>query len=410
MQKLNGAISNFVPSPSRRTTWAAGALLCAITAFGSSCSGPPRANTEVTAAAASSRSATIFPGERRFKSLRQLTFGGQNAEAYFGPNGDEIIYQATGQFECDQIFRMDADGANKRLVSTGVGRTTCSYIFPNQPKILYSSSHATLKTCPPRPDHSRGYVWPLLPDFEIYVAGPEGENPTVIAPHPGYDAEGVISAQGDRVLFTSTRSGDIDIWSMKPDGTDLRQLTDEVGYDGGAFFSLDGQEVVYRANHPKDPAALKDYKELLAEDLVRPSVMNLMVMNRDGSDKRVILANGAANFAPYFHPDGERIIFASNMDSDAGRDFEKGRNAITGLAEIIARVTQATPPGATSKAMSIWSKPGRSVPCHPPRTVTTCRGLAARTLRSARCGSLCVRWASMSWQRKPLPQPWPIRY
>ena len=264
-----------------------------------------------------------MPGERHFKSIRQLTFGGENAEAYFSADGTELIFQTTRDgFGCDQIFRMNVDGTNQRLVSTGKGRTTCSFIYPDQPKILYSSSHATLDTCPPRPDMSRGYVWPLLPDFDIYVAGAEGENPTPLAQHPGYDAEAVISPAGDGIVFTSTRSGDIDIWYMKPDGTGLKQLTDEIGYDGGPFFSLDGQRIVYRSNHPTDPRKLADYKALLADNLVRPSVMDLRVMNRDGGQKRTLLSNGAANFAPYFHPDGKRIIFASNLDDPGGRNFD----------------------------------------------------------------------------------------
>ncbi len=265
----------------------------------------------------------IEPGEARFKNMRQLTFGGENAEAYFNGDGTELIFQATRDgFECDQIFRMDVDGRNKHLVSTGEGRTTCSFIFPNQPKILYSSTHAEMTTCPEPPDYSRGYVWRLQPELDIYVAGPDGENPTPLAPHPGYDAEGVLSPQGDRVLFTSTRSGDVDIFSMNPDGTDITQLTDEVGYDGGAFFGPKGEEIVYRAHHPDTPEGMKEYKSLLADNLVRPSVMELFVMDADGSNKRQITNNGAANFAPYFHPDGERIIFSSNMDDPRGRDFD----------------------------------------------------------------------------------------
>jgi Tol biopolymer transport system component len=305
--------------PSVAASW------CLIAALASSCSGKPKPPADEVEKTVEQKPVEDlrFPGERHFESLQQLTFGGENAEAYFNADATEIVFQSTrGEFECDQIFRMDADGKNPRLVSTGMGRTTCGYIFPDQPKILYSSSHATLKTCPPKPDYSRGYVWPLLPDFDIYVAGPNGENPTALAPHPGYDAEGVVAPTGDGIVFTSTRSGDIDIWFMRPDGTGLKQLTTEVGYDGGAFFSLDGQKIVYRANHPDTDAELQDYKALLADDLVRPSVMDLWVMDRDGSNKRKILSNGAANFAPYFHPDGERIIFASNMDDDGGRNFD----------------------------------------------------------------------------------------
>lgn len=301
-------------------------LLLTLSAY--ACSGAPHkvdaSNTENSAKnQALLKNELIRPGEYHFKSLKQLTFGGENAEAYFNASGTELIFQSTRDgFQCDQIYRMGNEGTDVRLVSTGLGRTTCGYLFPNMPKIIYSSSHATLKHCPEKPDYSRGYVWPLLADLDIYIADDDGSNPTALSPSPGYDAEGVISTQGDAILFTSTRSGDIDIWIMDPDGTNAKQLTHEVGYDGGAFFSYDGTKIVYRANHPKDPKALKDYQGLLADGFVRPSVMDLFVMNRDGSNKTNILSNGAANFAPYFHPDGKRIIFASNMDDPKGRNFD----------------------------------------------------------------------------------------
>ncbi len=262
-------------------------------------------------------------GEARFKSLTQLTFGGENAEAYFNADGTELIFQATREgFQCDQIFRMGVDGSNKRLVSTGLGRTTCSFIWPGKDKITYSSSHAASVTCPPKPDHSQGYAWPLLKDLEIYVAGPNGEDPQPIAAFDGYDAEAVFSPAGDRIVFTSTRSGDIDIWSMKPDGSDLKQLTNDIGYDGGPFFSPDGSKIVYRSFHPTDAADIEEYKSILAKNLVKPNTMNLMVMNADGTGKREVLSNGAANFAPYWHPDNQRIIFTSNMDAPGTRNFD----------------------------------------------------------------------------------------
>lgn len=265
---------------------------------------------------------TGYDGEWRLKNLQRLTAGGENAEAYFSADGKELIFQSTREgLECDQIFRMNVDGSDQRMVSTGDGRTTCAFLIPDGSGIIYSSSHASTKECPPPVDHSQGYVWPLVAELEIYKAGPEGEDPQPLAPYDGYDAEAVISPQGDRIVFTSTRSGDVDIWSMNIDGSDLKQLTFEEGYDGGPFFSRDGSKIVYRSHHPTGEA-LEEYKRLLAQNLVRPSIMNLMIMDVDGSNKREILSNGSANFAPYFHPDGERIIFSSNMDDTSGRNFD----------------------------------------------------------------------------------------
>lgn len=271
---------------------------------------------------AATLSATTYSGEWRLQNLRRLTSGGENAEAYWSADGNEIIFQSTrGDLGCDQIFRMDKDGNNQRMVSTGQGRTTCSFLIPDGSGFVYSSSHENETECPPPVDHSRGYVWPLNEHMEIYKVDNNGENPVVLASSPGYDAEAVISPQGDRIIFTSTRGGDVDIWSMDINGGDIKQLTDGVGYDGGAFFSRDGKHIIWRAHYPTGEA-LADYQSLLAQNLVRPSVMNLMIMDADGSNKREILSNGAANFAPYFHPDGKRIVFSSNMDSPTGRDFD----------------------------------------------------------------------------------------
>ena len=302
-------------------------FLFSLSAFGCSSqphrSDAPNAALDAEKTKAVNKNDLIRNGEYHFAALKQLTFSGENAEAYFNAQGSEIIFQSTRDgFQCDQIFTMGSDGTHPRLVSTGLGRTTCGFLFPNSPKLIYSSSHKTLKTCPQKPDYSKGYVWPLLADLDIYISDETGKNPVALSPSPGYDAEGVISPTGDAILFTSTRGGDIDIWIMDADGKNATQLTHEVGYDGGAFFSYDGKQIVYRANHPKDKKAIHDYSALLAEGLVRPSVMDLFVMNRDGSNKRNILSNGAANFAPYFHPDGKRIIFASNMDDPGGRNFD----------------------------------------------------------------------------------------
>lgn len=263
------------------------------------------------------------PAEPRLTNLRRLTDAGQNAEAYFSPDGRRLIFQSTmpGFTECDQQFTMTLDGQNLRMVSTGRGRTTCGYFFDGGDRIIYSSTHAASEICPAPPDYSRGYVWALY-DYDIYTATDQGDDLERIFESPVYDAEATLSQDGQTVVFTSARDGDLDIYTMRTDGSDVRKLTHEVGYDGGPFFSPDGSRVVYRAHHPTDPAAVQEYRSLLADGLIRPTTLDIMVMDADGSNRVRVTDNGAANFGPFFHPSGEKIIFSSNMHDPAGRDFD----------------------------------------------------------------------------------------
>lgn len=255
-----------------------------------------------------------LPGERHLRNVRQLTFGGQNAEAYFSFDETRLVFQSErDMFHCDQIFTMKLDGSDVKLVSTGKGRTTCSYFLPDGAHILYSSTHLGGNECPPAADRKKGYVWSLYRSFDIFIADTSGNITQQLTTTPGYDAEAVISPVGDRIVFTSIRSGDLDIYSMNLDGSDVRQLTHELGYDGGPFFSPDGKKIVYRAYHPTTAAETTDYKMLLAEEKIKPMNLQIWVMNSDGSDKRRVTRNSSANFGPYFHPDGDRIIFASNL-------------------------------------------------------------------------------------------------
>jgi Tol biopolymer transport system component len=264
----------------------------------------------------------LFPGETRLHNLRQLTFGGQNAEAYFSHDGEELIFQSTRDaLECDAIFRMRADGSNVRQVSSGKGVTTCAFIAPDNASIIYASTHLKQHQCPPKPDYSLGYVWPLHDSYDIFTAEPNGENPRPLTSSPGYDAEAVYSPKGDRIVFTSLRSGDLELYLMNPDGSNVEQLTDEAGYDGGAFFSLDGEWIVWRASRPTGKA-LADYRSLLADGLIRPGKLELFIMKLSERKPIQITDNGAANFGPYWHPDSEHIIFSSNMDDPNGRNFD----------------------------------------------------------------------------------------
>ena len=252
-------------------------------------------------------------GERHLKNIKQLTFGGENAEAYFSFDGKQLIFQSKRDGRrCDQIYSMNIDGSNVRMVSNGEGRTTCSYFFKGGKKVLYSSTFGGKKECPPNPDFSQGYVWAVYPDYEIYTADRDGKNIKNLSNSPGYDAESTISPDGKKIVFTSERDGDLELYSMDANGKNIKRLTNEIGYDGGAFFSPDSKQIVYRGSHPQTPAEVKRYKDLLAQHLIVPTTFEVWVMNADGSNKRQVTKLNAASFAPFFTPDGKRIIFCTN--------------------------------------------------------------------------------------------------
>jgi len=260
-----------------------------------------------------------YEGEKHLANIRQLTHGGENAEAYWSVDDKQLIFQsAHGDVKCDQIFVMNADGSDMHMVSTGKGRTTCSYIFPDGKHILYASTHGGSPDCPPPPDFSKGYRWMLYPDYDIYLADIDGKNPRNISNAPGYDAEATISRDGKKIAFTSERNGDLDIYTMDADGKNVKRLTDETGYDGGPFWSYDGKWIVYRAYHPKSADEVKEYQGLMKEHAIKPMSLEIWVMKADGSEKRQLTKYGAASFAPYFFPDGKRIIFSSNMADAKG--------------------------------------------------------------------------------------------
>ncbi len=265
---------------------------------------------------------TLDPREKHFGDIRQLTFGGENAEAYFSLEGKKLIFQSTRDGRaCDQIYTMGIDGSKQTLVSTGTGRTTCAYYLKGERKIIYSSTHQGGKDCPPRPDFSKGYVWALYPTYDIYVADANGKNPKKLTDTPGYDAEATVSPDGKHIIFTSDRSGDIELYVMDADGKNVRQLTNTPGYDGGAFFSHDGKKIVWRASRPEGKE-LAEYQALLKEHLIRPSRLDIYVMDLDGKNVQRLTNNSKANFAPFFTPDDKQVIFSSNMDDPKGRNFD----------------------------------------------------------------------------------------
>lgn len=268
--------------------------------------------------------APLGPEERevRLTNVRQLTFGGENAEAYFSFDGSRLIFQSTREgVSCDQIFTMKLDGTDLKRVSTGQGRTTCGYFYPGGQSILYASTHLGGAACPPPPSFERGYVWAIYDTFDIFRAAPDGSNLVRLTNTAGYDAEATIGPDG-RIVFTSMREGDLEIYSMNGDGSDVRRLTHRPGPDGGAFFSADGSKIVFRGNEIPPGPELEEYQTLLKEGLWRPTELEIFVMNADGTNVRQVTNLGGANFAPFFLPDGKRIIFSSNWQNPKGRNFD----------------------------------------------------------------------------------------
>jgi Tol biopolymer transport system component len=264
----------------------------------------------------------VLPGESHLRNVRQLTFGGDNAEAYWSFSGDRLIFQTNhAPYKCDQIEILPAAGGPAKLVSTGKGRTTCAYFLKGDKEIIYASTHESSPECPTPPDNSKGYMWGLF-EYDIYKANADGGNLVNLTPStPGYDAEATVCPKDGAIIFTSTRTGDLELWRMDANGANARQLTNLPGYDGGAFFSQDCSKIVWRASRPQGKD-LEAYKDLLAQKLVKPTRMDIWVANADGTEARQVTYLPGASFAPYFFPNGKRILFSTNFVNPRGPDFD----------------------------------------------------------------------------------------
>ena len=266
----------------------------------------------------SQQPASNQPVERHLRNIKQLTFGGENAEAYFSFDGKKLTFQSTGKHACDQIFTMNVDGTDVKLLSSGKGRTTCSHFMPDNVGVVYASTHLGGDACPPVPGREAGYVWPIYDTYDIFRINIDGSGFRRLTSTVGYDAEATVAKDG-RIVFTSTRDGDMDIYSMNGDGSDVRRLTSLAGPDGGPFFSADGSKIVFRGRHTPPGKELDDYMALLKKNLWRPTSLDVFVMNRDGSSLTQVTRDmGGANWAPFFAPDGTKIIFASNFKNPRG--------------------------------------------------------------------------------------------
>lgn len=271
-----------------------------------------------------------YEQEVHLRNLKQMTFGADNAEAYWSYDDKELVFQSNNREwgnGCDQIFYMDATtpktpSSKPPIISTNLGRTTCAYFLPDE-TIIYGSTHLADAKCPEEPERKPGsaYVWPIYDTYDIFRANKKGEIIDTLTNSPSYDAEATVSPQGDKIVFTSNRSGDLELYTMDIDGSNVFQVTDVLGYNGGAFFSPDGKQLLFRASRPKTDEEIKKYKNLLAQGLVEPTHMELFIVNVDGTGMRQITDLGGANWAPFFHPDGERIIFSSNHHTERGFPF-----------------------------------------------------------------------------------------
>jgi TolB protein len=311
------------------------------------CSLPAKAQEPVPSSSGKNR-------EPHVQNLKQLTFGGQNAEAYFSFDESKIIFQSTRPpYQCDQIFSMNLDGSDVKLLNSGKGRTTCGFFFTDGKRIIYASTHLAGDACPPAPDRSQGYVWPIYPSYEIFSANVDGSGLKRLTKNPGYDAEGTVAPDGKKIVFTSMRFGDLDIYTMNADGSGTKRLTTEKGYDGGPFFSWDGKTIAYRAYHPKTKDEVKEYETLLKQNLIKPTRAEIFTMKADGSNKRQITDNGAANWAPFLHPDNRQIIFSSNLHDPERRSFSLYVINVDGTG--LERVTY----GARFDSFPMFSRDGK---------------------------------------------------
>jgi Tol biopolymer transport system component len=272
-----------------------------------------------------------YPQEKHLKNLRQLTFGGDNAEAYWSFDNTKLVFQSNHRLWgnlCDQIYYTPVEGINLKerkpqRLSTGKGRTTCSYFLPGDKTIVYASTHLGGDDCPQEPERPPGgkYLWSVFSSYDIFVADLQGNMLKQLTNSPGYDAEATVSPKGDKIVFTSLRNGDLDLYTMNLDGTHVRQVTNTLGYDGGAFFSPDGNKLVFRASRFNTEEEKSEYKELLKQGLVAPTNMEIFTCRVDGSDLRQVTKLGKANWAPFYHPGGKKIVFSSNHHGQRGYQF-----------------------------------------------------------------------------------------
>lgn len=300
-----------------------------------------------------------YDGESHIQNVKQLTFGGENAEAYFSTDGKWLVYQSTrDSFECDQIFTYNLETGENKLVSTGTGATTCSFFVPGKDELVFCSTHQHGASCPQKPDRSLGYVWGLF-EFDVYKCKTDGSELVRLTNEPGYDAEAAVSPDGKEVIFTSGRDGDLELYKMNIDGSNPTRMTHTIGYDGGPFFSPDGKHIIYRAFHPKTADEYAKWQHLWEQQAVSPVRLELWIMDTDGNNQRQITNLNSASFCPYVHPSGDWVMFTTNYADSLGNkrmpNFDLFRIRPDGSE--LERLTY----GPTFDGFPMWSYDGKKI-------------------------------------------------
>ena len=263
--------------------------------------------------------------QRSLKNIKQITFpsmGFEKAgEAYFSPNGENIVFQAVPKGEKQyQIYVMNLNEGVPHMVSTGKGACTCAYFRPDGKKIIFASSHEDPALNNPEyngetPGYKRDggeYSWAFTPYMNIYEANPDGSELKALTTGPDYHAECAYSSDGSRIVFACNKDGTMNLYIMNADGTDEKQVTyTNFCYNGGSFFSPDGSQIIFRA------------------DRQARHYLQIYVINSDGTNERQLTNNQAVNWAPYWHPNGKIIAFTTSLHGHAHYEIY-GMNIETG--------------------------------------------------------------------------------
>jgi Tol biopolymer transport system component len=268
------------------------------------------------------RKAQLYYGEDHLTKVTQLTFTGENTQASFSPDNKNIIFQSTrNRLRCDAIFRMHSDGSDISQISSGKGIASSAVISPDNNSIIYSSTQKVDYQCPSKPEYSKAYSWLLYSSYDLFKDELTGGSDERIIKSSSYDGGAVYSPKGDKIIFSSGRTGDLELYIANSDGNNVKQLTNIDGYDGDAVFSRDGKYIVWRASRPKGND-LHDYRYQLSQGIIKEGKFEIFMMKLAGGKPIQLTNNGATNFSPSFDPNSNNIIFSSNMSQKDGRNYD----------------------------------------------------------------------------------------